>query len=458
MQRYETLVSQTVEENKEKIITLSDWIFEFAETGFQEYRSAALYQEMLEAEGFTVTMGISKMPTAFCAAYGTGKPVIGLLAEYDALPGLGQKGGCAVRCVTEENPDGHGCGHNLLGAGTFAAALAVKKYLETQPGRGSILLFGCPSEEKGNAKTIMARDGVFKQVDAALTWHPADRNYIWCNSTLANVSVYFDFKGVTSHAAAAPQLGRSALDAAELMSVGVNYLREHVIPEARIHYAYVDAGGIAPNVVQGSSRVHYFIRAPKTSQVLEIFERVKDIAKGAAMMAGVTGSCEIYSGVSDFLPNKSLSEVLYEAMNASGTPDFDREDFAVARTFLENTCDPEIAARPLDTKLPAMNWSLPALAGSTDVGDVSHVVPTALFSFATSAIGTAFHTWQATAQGNVGSAHKAMLAAGKAMAIAAIHVMEDEALLERIKEDWQKDTGGRYVCPISDEVKPRLED
>ena len=312
-------VLNAVSRKQDLVVEVSDRIFDFAETGFHEFETAKLYQQVLEKEGFAVEMGIAGMPTAFKATYGNGKPVVGFLAEYDALPELSQVGGCTERKpVCGENPDGHGCGHNLLGAGTLAAALAVKAYLEENPGKGTVILFGCPSEEKGNGKTIMARDGIFEGVDAALTWHPDTANAVWTTSSLANVSVFFNFKGVTSHAAAAPELGRSALDAAELMSVGVNYLREHIISDARIHYAYRDVGGIAPNVVQGHSRVHYFIRAPKSWQVQEIYKRVIDVAEGAAKMTGTEMTYELYAGLSDFIPNHVLSEVLYEALEEVG--------------------------------------------------------------------------------------------------------------------------------------------
>ena len=310
-------VSEVIDNKRDLIVRVSDEVFDFAEIGFHEFRTAKLYEEVLRQEGFAVEMGIAGMPTAFKASYGNGKPVVGFLAEYDALPELSQRGGCTRRIPADgENPDGHGCGHNLLGAGTFAAALGVKAYLEKNPGKGTVVLFGCPSEEKGNGKTLMARDGIFDCLDVAYTWHPGDENRVTTNSSLANVSVFFRFKGVTSHAAAAPEQGRSALDAAELMSVGVNYLREHVIPEARIHYAYRDVGGIAPNVVQGHSCVHYFVRAPKSWQVQEIYKRVVDVAEGAAKMSGTEMTYELYAGLSDYVPNHVLSGVLQECMRS----------------------------------------------------------------------------------------------------------------------------------------------
>ena len=472
-------VSKVVAEKSEMLINFSDQIFDFAEVGFHEFKTVQLYEEVLRKEGFQVEMGLAGMPTAFKASYGDGKPVIGLLAEYDALPALSQVGGCTARMETEdENPDGHGCGHNLLGTGTLAAAIAMKQYLEQNPGKGTVVLFGCPSEEKGNGKTIMARDGIFEGVDAAFTWHPMDTNAAWSVSTLANVSVFFRFKGVTSHAAAAPDQGRSALDAAELMSVGVNYLREHVIQEARIHYAYRDVGGIAPNVVQGSSCVHYFVRAPKSWQVQEIFKRVIDVAEGAAKMTGTEMSYELYAGLSDYIPNHTLTEVMQECMEEFGVAEYDETDFALAKKFLNETSTPsELEAkkvrfakmfgadkvedtmeRPLHTSITPLRWGGAPMAGSTDVGDASYVMPTGQITMATTTLGTPTHTWQFTAHGNTEIAHKAMLRAGEVMALSGIRLFEDPKLVAKAKAEWKEETGGEYICPIPKDLAPRLNE
>ena len=422
-------VLKAIADKRALIVDVSDKIFGYAEVGFHEFRTAKLYEEVLKKEGFQVEMGVGGMPTAFKAVYGSGKPVIGFLAEYDALPELSQEGGCTMRKkAAGDNPDGHGCGHNLLGAGAMAAALAVKAYIEEHPEAGTVILFGCPSEEKGDGKAIMAREGVFDGVDAAFTWHPGDKNAIWSESTLANVSVFFNFKGVTSHAAAAPELGRSALDAAELMSVGVNYLREHIISDARVHYAYRDVGGIAPNVVQGHSRVHYFIRAPKSWQVKEIYKRVVDVA----------------------LASKFFHE--------TATPDeMEAKRANMRRMFGANHIE-EIEAHPLHTGIAPLVWNGKVQAGSTDVGDASYVIPTAMCTTATATLGTAAHTWQMTAHGNTGIAHKAMLNAGEAMALAALKTMESPEILKKAHDEWMAETNGEYDCPIPKEVGPRLED
>ena len=470
-------IFQILDEKKGRIIEMNDAIWSFAETGFKETRSAALYEQYLREEGFDVETGIAGMPTAFKASYGQGKPVIALLAEYDALPGLSQQAGEATPCPLVDGGDGHGCGHNGIASGIFAAALAIKGMLEKNAREGTVVVFGCPSEEKGNGKTIMAREGCFDGVDAAFGWHPADVNQVWGMQTLANVSVYFSFKGKTAHAAMSPEMGRSALDAAELMNVGVNYLREHVIPEARIHYAYIDVGGIAPNVVQDHAKLHYFIRAPKASQVEEIYQRVIKVAQGAAMMTETQSRHELYAGLSEYIPNLCLSQILQEAAEEIGAPAFDSADFDIARDFFENAYPaeavesnkqkllqmfgPEKGAEkiknPLDTDIHPLQISKKAMAGSTDVGDVSQVVPTAQILLATYALGTVGHTWQVTAQMATSIAHKAALAAGAILARAALRVMEEPTICQQAKEEFLAETGGNYICPIPKEIGPQLE-
>ena len=354
----------------------------------------------------------------------------------------------------------------------------MKKYLEANPDKGTVILFGCPSEEKGNGKALMARDGIFDGVDAAFTWHPSDTNEAWTVSTLANVSVFFRFKGVTSHAAASPEQGRSALDAAELMSVGINYLREHIIQEARIHYAYRDVGGIAPNVVQGRSCVHYFIRAPKSWQVQEIYKRVIDVAEGAAKMTGTEMTYELYAGLSDYIPNRVLTTLVDECMHEIGPAAYDEDDYALARKFLMETSTAEeleakkakfakmfgadrleeIMERPIHSEILPINWYRPPMSGSTDVGDASYVMPTAQVMMATATLGTASHTWQYTAHGDTAMAHKAMLTAGKVLALAAIRLAEDPVMLEKARAEWMAETGGVYNCPIPKEIGPRLNE
>ena len=341
----------------------------------------------------------------------------------------------------------------------------------------TIKLFGCPSEEKGNSKTFLARDGYFDDLDAAFTWHPGDRNGIWSFGSLANVSVVFSFKGITAHAAATPHLGRSALDSVEIMNIGVNYLREHIVPEARVHYAYLDVGGNAPNVVQDRASVHYFIRAPKVAQVLEIYERVKNIAKGSALISGTESSYELFTGLSDFIPNPTLSQILHDSMTEYGPPEFEEKDYKLAKSFLESLTEVEqaniknqlvkklglevaekVLERPLDTSIEPFKILPIAMPGSTDVGDVSYVVPTAQLSMATTSIGTSPHTWQMTAQGKTSIAMKGIEAAAGAISLAVLRVIEEPELLEQARKELNEETNGQYICPIPKDLKPKLED
>lgn len=469
-------VEQYLQDKSHLIKEVNEKIWEYAEVGFEEKKSSSLYQRLLEDEGFSVEMGVAGMPTAFVATYGSGKPVIGITAEYDALPNLSQHAGLPEQEPIEENGNGHGCGHNSLGAASLGAALSVKEYIKNNNVTGTIKLFGCPSEEKDNGKSFMAREGIFDDVDSVFTWHPMDQNAVWGFGSLANISVVFNFKGKTSHAAASPHLGRSALDSAEIMSVGTNYLREHIIPEARVHYAYLDVGGKAPNVVQGSSSVHYYIRAPKAAQVIEIFERVKDVAKGAALITGTESTFEIQTGLSDFIPNPVLSNVLQDSMEEFGAPKFTEEDYKQARTFFNTLSEGEqkqvekdliknygkeraehLIENPLSTDIAPLQLVSMAMPGSTDVGDVSYVTPTAQLLMATTALGTSPHTWQMTAQGNTDTALKGVHAAAGAMAMASIKVLENPVIAQEAKEALHLETGGEYICPIPKDVQPKIK-
>lgn len=471
-----TKVESYLKDKQDLIKEVNEKIWHYAEVGLEEEKSVALYKKLLVQESFDVEMGIAGMPTAFVATYGSGKPVIGITAEYDALPQLSQEAGKAEKSPVQKGGHGHGCGHNSLGAAAFGAALATKEYLKEHNVSGTIKLFGCPSEEKDNGKTFMAREGYFDDVDSAFTWHPMDRNIAWSFRSLANISVVFNFKGQTSHAAASPHLGRSALDSVEVMNVGVNYLREHIIPEARVHYAYVDVGGTAPNVVQGTASVHYYIRAPKVSQALEIFERVKDVAKGAALMSGTTTSYEVQTGLSDFIPNPTLTKEVQDAMELYGSPQFSEEDFELAKAFHNSLSEEEkqnikqdltkmygrekaeqMIQRPLHMDIMPLVMSDHAMPGSTDVGDVSYVTPTAQFTMATTALGTSPHTWQMTAQGHTSIALKGVEAAAGVMAIASIRVLEDPSIAEKAKKELYEETGGTYVCPIPEDVQPNVK-
>ena len=316
-------VKDLVASQADAAVALAKEIWNYAELSYEEVRSAAALMEALKKEGFAIEEGIAGIPTAFTATFqnGSGKPVVGFLAEYDALAGLSQKAGCPVQEAVEPGGAGHGCGHNLLGAGCYAATVALKDYLVKENKDGTVIFFGCPAEEGAGSKQFIARAGYFDNVDFAYTWHPETINEVGSKGSVAIMGANFTFTGVAAHAGAEPHLGRSALDAVELMNVGCNYLREHMIDAARIHYAYSDAGGSAPNVVQSCAVIKYEVRAPKVSQVQELFTRVVDVAKGAALMTGTKMQYEITMAFSDYTANRTLGAVVDQCFRELGAPD-----------------------------------------------------------------------------------------------------------------------------------------
>lgn len=465
-------IRKASEDKAPLIAQINHSVWNYAEFGFEEEKSCAVIADILRSEGFTVHTGAGGIPTAIEATYGEGSPVIGILGEYDALPNLSQEAG-----VTEPRPIpgkacGHGCGHSALGAGAVGAALIVKEWLKVSGKAGTVKFYGCPAEETGYGKTFMVRAGCFAGLDAALTWHPADSNAVGAVRTMACYKIRFDFEGKSAHAAAAPEQGRSALDACELMDVGVNYLREHIIDRSRIHYAYLDCGGDAPNVVQKHSSLLYFIRAPKLSACAEILERVKKIAKGAALMTETEVKISVLGGLSDTIPNPTLSSMLADAYNDLGGPDFDAEDYAVAQRYLNilptekrseilaqgakfhGITEKEFASRPLNTAvIPFQPQMLHFCApGSSDIGDVSYQVPTAQITAAVAIPGTGMHTWQFTGQVGTSTGDKGSQAAARVLALTCARLYEDPALLKTAKEELAAETKGEYECPIPEGV------
>ena len=445
------IISKLIESKQDAAIRLSEQIWELAETKYEEYQTSQLFTEALKAEGFEVTTSLGDIPTAFKGSYGSGKPIIAILGEFDALPNLSQVHGVTEKCPLKEGGNGHGCGHNLLGAGSFAAAVAIKDYLKDHKIPGTIEFFGCPAEETGAGKAFMVREHCFDQVDICLSWHPESHNRLFTNS-LANVRVSYDFHGVSSHAAAAPEMGRSALDACELMSVGVNYLREHIIPEARVHYAVTNTGGNAPNVVQAESSVLYAIRAPKTSQVKHILERVNKVAKGAALMTETTVDINIVTAYSSILRNRTLEKVLDENMQAVFPFTFTDEELHQALEFQKTyTTTPE---EPSLSGTYKGDGDLP-FSASTDVGDVSWVVPTSQITSVCLAAGTPMHTWQTVAQVQTSYAKKGMINAAKVLAMSAVQLFEDPQLVDAAKKDKEMEAGREnYETLIPPNSKP----
>lgn len=469
-----------VEAKKDIIAHVADRIWEYAELSLREYRSCALYCEVLEKEGFQVEKGIAGIETAFSAGFGQGKPVIGILAEYDALSGLSQKAGSTEREEILSGGNGHGCGHNLLGAGALAAALGIKAYLEQTGHPGRVVLYGCPGEEGGAAKAFMARDGVWKDLDAALTWHPKDVNEVVTGSSNSCIQLQYHFKGVASHAAGAPEKGRSALDAVELMNIGVQFLREHMSDRARIHYAITDAGGLSANVVQPKASVLYMVRSNRVAEAVELQKRVDKIAEGAALMTETAFERKFIDGCADTVCNHVLERVLYDNFEELGVPEYSEEErnYAdkLAAEFQTKNYNPGIAAK-YDQRARewvekrqretghAMNAFLAPLytgdafePGSTDVGDVSWLTPTAQIHVAAWPNGTPGHSWQIVSCDRTKIGHKAALQAGKVLAAGAIDLFEDPGLLKKAREEFEGRTREGYTCPIPEDAVPVIPD
>jgi len=455
---------------------LSDRIWDFAELKFDEYRSSALLIATLEQNGFSVRRNIAGMETAFIGEYGRGKPVVAFLGEFDALAGMSQAAGVDVPNAVIPGGTGHGCGHNLLGAGSLLAAISLAKHLEAEGLPGTVRYYGCPGEEGGSGKTFMVRAGAFADVDAALTWHPAPFNGVRSTNNLAVIETYYRFKGVAAHAANSAHLGRSALDAVELMNVGVNFLREHMPQECRVHYAITDAGGHAANVVQAKAEVLYLIRAPEMAQALALTERVGKVARGAATMTETEVETIFDTASTNLLPNLTLENAIHENMVALGPVPFDAEDIAFARKIQATFTDEAVkscirlyqikadvfssdridGSTALHLGLRAFEGQSHFRAGSTDVGDVSRVTPTAQCWAPAWAIGTNPHTWQVVAQGRSPGAHKAMVHAAKVLAATGLDLCMSEKLRAAARAEWHdKMDGQAYVCPIPANVKPQ---
>lgn len=463
----------SVDTISEQICQLSDAIWEIPELGFHETQSANLQCEFLKALGFQVETNLGNIPTAFSGRWGSGKPVVGILGEFDALSGLSQKAGVAKHDPVIPGGNGHGCGHNLLGCGSIAAAYAIKEYLQATGKPGTVIYYGCPAEEGGSGKAFMARDGVFDELDFAFGWHPGYHNKVGNESSLANYVIQYRFNGRSAHAAASPHLGRSALDAVELMNVGVQFLREHVPTSVRIHYAITDAGGLSPNVVQAHAEVSYMIRAEKISLVQSIYERVNKIAQGAALMTETEVEINLEKVCSDLLVHQQLNDVLQSNMEAIPLYELTKEELDFAQEIRDtlgtnwNPCSGIVKHPPTDQaawvreqpQVPVSHYVVPRIyhysvnPASGDIGDVSYVCPTAEIYTATWAAGTNAHTWQATAQGKSGLAHKGMLFAGKVLAGAAIDLLNNPEKLALAKEEHAELVGHKpFVSPLPKDV------
>ena len=466
-----------IEEKKQLVAGVADQIWEYAELSLQEVQSAVLYVRVLRQEGFAVEEGICGIPTAFSASFGTGRPVIGILAEYDALSGLSQQGGCPVRRELTPGGTGHGCGHHLLGAGALAAALGVKHYLQQTGRPGTVVLYGCPGEEGGAAKAFMAREKLWYGLDAALTWHPDDCNEVATGSSNACIQVQYTFHGVAAHAAGDPEKGRSALDAVSLMNLGVQFLREHMEPQARIHYAVTDTGGCSPNVVQARASVLYMVRSDRVKKALELQARVDKIAEGAALMTETSCRRKFIDGLAETIPNHALEALLYRNFSEVGVPAYTGEEqafaAALAATYEAEGYLPGVgrqdagyaAAVKAIKPAGAMNDVLLPLyqgeafsPGSTDVGDVSWQCPTAQLHVAAWPNGCPGHSWQNVSCGKTSIGHKAALCAGKVLCAAAVDLLEQPELLQAAHREHEERTADGYTCPIPPDAVPTIPD
>jgi len=462
---------KSVKTNQDLLIDVSDQIWEFAELGLEEFKSSNLLIKTLDEAGFSVKSNVADMPTAFYAEYGKGKPIIGILGEYDALPGLSQKA-VPFREVLTEGAPGHGCGHNLLGVGSLGAVLSVKEAIDLGEVNGTIRFYGCPAEETFNAKGYMIKEGLFNDVDIAMTWHPGNFNMLNLMSSLAINSVAFKFHGRTAHAAGDPQNGRSALDAVELMNIGANFMREHMISDARIHYVITNGGNV-PNVVPDEAEVHYFVRSPERHQVEELYARLVNIAKGATLMTETTMEIDFISGMYNTMYTKVVSDVISNSMKIVGAPRFNKDDITFANELKKSLpkdslegyyrmIPPEmkemakaILSQPINKIIIPPLGKGKVMPGSTDVADVSWNVPLGEFGTACEIMGSPGHSWQNAATAGMSIGHKGLLTAAKILAISALDFLKNPDLIEKAKKEHENSHKDKlYISPLPEGLKP----
>lgn len=437
---------------------LSKQIWDFAELGYQEEKSANLLEEQLRKEGFDVKTGVAGIPTAFVATYGSGKPVIGILGEYDALPGLATEAKAEFTPIAGQK-GGHGCGHNLFGTASVAAATEMKDWLKRSGHSGTIKIYGCPAEEGGSGKVYMVREGLFNDVDVVLHWHPGDKNAADAGTSLANKNAKFRFRGIAAHAAAAPERGRSGLDGVEAMDFMVNMMREHIPQDTRIHYV-ITKGGEAPNVVPAFAEVYYYARHKDRDILQSVWKRIENAAEGAAKGTGTQVTWEVLGGVYNVLPNVTLAEVMHQNLQTVGGITYTPEETAFAQKISESF--------PTDQRVPVTNAtqirdfrdaSASAISGgSTDVGDVSWIVPTVGLQTATWVPGSSAHSWQSTAASGMGIGQKGMLVAAKTLALTAYDLFNNSSLIEKARAEWTQKRGKdfKYEALLGDR-KPALD-
>ena len=439
----EQAVLQELEGRSDQYFGVARQIWDYAEVGYKEERSSALLQELLTEAGFTVSAGVADIPTAFTATFGSGAPVIGVLGEFDALPGITQ----TDSPDREERADvraGHACGHHLFGAGSAAAAIAVKNWMEAKGVSGTVRFYGTPAEEGGAGKVYMVRAGLFDDVDAVVHWHPSDGNSADAASSLANKSAKFRFHGVSAHASSAPQNGRSALDGVEAMNFMVNMMREHMTMESRTHYV-ITRGGEAPNVIPDFAEVFYYVRHPDMAVAADNFERVVKAAEGAALGTGTTMDYEIIHGSSNLLPNVTLSEIMHANLTAVGGVTYTDEERAFAERIATTFPHPDDVDLASANEVEPFQIIRKGQGGSTDVGDVSWVVPTVGLRTATYVPGTSAHSWQAIAAGGTSIGKKGMMVAAKTLALTVMDLMQQPETLAKAKAELNEQRGANFV-------------
>ena len=444
-------VLKSIEKREENYHEIAKQIWMWAEDGYQEYKSSELLQATLKNEGFSIEASVAEIPTAFVATYGSGKPVIGILAEFDALPGLSQEA-TAVRKPRVEGASGHACGHHLFGTASTAAAIAVKEWMQKSEAKGTLRLYGTPAEEGGSGKVYMVRAGLFDDADAILHWHASDRNDASPATTLANRSAKFRFTGYSSHAAGAPERGRSALDGIEAMNHMVNLMREHVPQETRIHYVITRGGG-APNVVPDFAEAFYYVRHPRVDMLEELWERVLKAAEGAALGTGTILDFEIIHGNRPVLRNDELQKVVYDNLKEVGGVKYSGQERkfaeAIQGTFRKVTM-------PIKSAGQVQPWQFRPGRGSTDVGDISWIVPTAGLNVATWVPGTSAHTWQAVAAGGMGIGMKGLTIAAKTLALSAVDYYQNPEVIRKAQSELMQRRGAdfNYYALLGDRDPP----
>jgi len=470
------VVINWLDENQSRFIEMANQIWRSPELAWKEFKASRLQANFLEDEDFSITWNVGDMNTAFVAEWGEGKPILGFIGEYDALPGLSQKNQPTKEAI-EVGAPGHGCGHNLLGTGAVASAVAVQKWLQSNGKSGTVRYYGCPAEEKGSGKVFMAQAGAFDDLDAALNFHPGSSNGTSKGGAVGVKAIYYRFFGRSAHAGGSPHEGRSALDAVELMNVGVNYLREHVKDDVRMHYIITE-GGKAPNIVPEEAEVYYFIRAAKPDYLAEVVERVRKVAEGAAMMTETTVEVRSEDGCSALLNNHYLADLQYQAMQLIGPLTFTQDEIDFAQTindafpgtnsdYVDDAIEyykppPEIVAvldeyrdQPLwGRNFPALDEGIVA-TGSTDVGDLSQIVPVSMLRTTCFPSGCPGHSWANVATSGMSIGHKGMMHAAKIMAVTAVELYSTPNHLVKIRQEFEQKTGGKpYASPIPEDVKP----